>query len=302
VIVDKDGTAWYSDFGELVLGRLDPKTGKVSEFPMPELKPGYPQGALDLEQDPYDGKLWLGMMYQPALAKFDPATSKFETMLKIPDSMSDKITQLNMVSLNYKVDGKIWTNNAGNQDVYRIDVSTGKWDTYSPLKLLPKGAHALYGTAVDSHNNFYFTDFLQNYIGRIDAKTGVETYYPTPTDGSRPRRMEMEAGDQLYIAEYGGNAIAKFDTNTEKFTEWKMPIPYTAPYYVTVDKNGEMWSGGMTTDRVERTDPKTGETVDYLVPGDTNIRRTFVDNSTTPVTFWTGANHSARIVKVEPLD
>jgi virginiamycin B lyase len=27
-----------------------------------------------------------------------------------------------------------------------------------------------------------------------------------------------------------------------------------------------------------------------------------VDNSTSPVTFWTGSNHGASIVKVEPLD
>jgi virginiamycin B lyase len=34
----------------------------------------------------------------------------------------------------------------------------------------------------------------------------------------------------------------------------------------------------------------------------TNIRRVFVDNSTTPVTFWVGSNDGASIVKLEPLD
>jgi hypothetical protein len=33
-----------------------------------------------------------------------------------------------------------------------------------------------------------------------------------------------------------------------------------------------------------------------------NIRRVFVDNSTTPVSFWVGSNDGASIVKVEPLD
>jgi virginiamycin B lyase len=28
----------------------------------------------------------------------------------------------------------------------------------------------------------------------------------------------------------------------------------------------------------------------------------FVDNSTTPVTFWVGSNHDHALVKVEPLD
>jgi virginiamycin B lyase len=42
--------------------------------------------------------------------------------------------------------------------------------------------------------------------------------------------------------------------------------------------------------------------VQYLMPSDTNMRTVFVDNSTTPVTFWVGSNHDRRIVKVEPLD
>jgi virginiamycin B lyase len=33
-----------------------------------------------------------------------------------------------------------------------------------------------------------------------------------------------------------------------------------------------------------------------------NIHRIFVDNTTTPVTFWVGSNHNASIIKLEPLD
>ena len=54
--------------------------------------------------------------------------------------------------------------------------------------------------------------------------------------------------------------------------------------------------------RVTRLNTKTGEMVDYLLPRSTNIRRVFVDNSTTPVSFWVGSNDGASIVKVEPLD
>jgi virginiamycin B lyase len=38
------------------------------------------------------------------------------------------------------------------------------------------------------------------------------------------------------------------------------------------------------------------------LPRETNIRRVFVGNTTTPVTFWVGSNHGAAIVKLEPLD
>jgi streptogramin lyase len=58
----------------------------------------------------------------------------------------------------------------------------------------------------------------------------------------------------------------------------------------------------MTSDRVIRLDPKRNEVVEYPLPRDTNMRRMFVDDSTTPPTFWVGSNHGASIVRVEPLD
>src|SRR3984885_13129838 len=75
VIVDGSGMVWYSSFGEQNLGRLDPKTGKVTEFPIEEHKPGFPTGLLGLRSD-RDGNLWLGNMYQATIVKFAPSTQK----------------------------------------------------------------------------------------------------------------------------------------------------------------------------------------------------------------------------------
>ena len=73
-----------------------------------------------------------------------------------------------------------------------------------------------------------------------------------------------------------------FDPETEKFQEWTPPTPWALPYDVVADKNGEVWAGSMVNDRVTRLDPKSGQMTDYLLPRETNIRRVFVDNSTTP--------------------
>ena len=81
-----------------------------------------------------------------------------------------------------------------------------------------------------------------------------------------------------------------------------MPTPHTYPYDVFLDRNGELWSGSMSSDRVLRFDPESGRAVEYLLPRPTNVRRVFVDNSTTPVTFWAGSNHGASIIRLEPLD
>ncbi len=301
VITDESGNAWYTDFSDQFIGKLDPKTGKLQEFPVPLLRSGYPVGLLDLEEDKA-GDLWAGMMYQGAVARFDRKAEKFQ-VYPLPADFTTNISQLNMLGLRYDVDGKVWTNCAGSQQIYRFDLKTGAYERFQPMKNPPdKGPFLIYGIAPDSHNNLYVTQFMSNFIGRIDAKTGEVSWFQTPTAHSRPRRARMDPQDRLYFGEYQGNKIGMFDTKTEKFTEWPLPTPWTGPYYVTWDKNGELWTGGMTSDRVVRLNPKTGEVIEYLMPKDTNMRRVFVDNSTTPVTFWVGSNHGASVVKVEPLD
>jgi hypothetical protein len=69
-----------------------------------------------------------------------------------------------------------------------------------------------------------------------------------------------------------------------------------------VDKNGFAWTGEMLTDRVTRLNPNTREMVQYLLLRSTNIRKVEVDNSTNPVTFWTGDDLGASILKLESLD
>jgi virginiamycin B lyase len=112
----------------------------------------------------------------------------------------------------------------------------------------------------------------------------------------------VDESNRLWFAEYAGNAIGMFDPKTEQVQEWVLPTTWAQPYDVVTDQNGEAWTGSMLSDRVSRLDPKTGEFVEYLLPRTTNIRRVFVDNSSNPVTFWTGSNHGASIVKIEPLD
>jgi hypothetical protein len=57
----------------------------------------------------------------------------------------------------------------------------------------------------------------------------------------------------------------------------------------------------MMTDHVVQLDPVTGKTLSYLLPRSTNIRRVFIDNSTTPVTLWVGSNHGGSIVKLQSM-
>ena len=298
VIVDSKGLAWYASFGEQILGALDPTNGKIVEYTIPTLKPEAPTGILGVRFD-RDENIWMGMQFQGGIAKFDRAAEKFQTW-SLPPEENGPHVQINQVSPDRShVDGKVWLQDAGTYRVFRLDLASGKFAVFEPYRI-PRPN--VYDVIPDSKNNGYFLVLGAEDIGRIDARTGEIRIFKTPTPRSGPRRGSMDSQDRLWFGENNGDRIGMFDTRTEKFQEWAVPTPGAWPYDVTADRNGDVWAGGEYDDRILRLDPKSGEFVAYLLPRSTNVRRVFVDNRTTPVTFWVGSNHGASIVKLEPLD
>jgi streptogramin lyase len=298
VIVDAQGMAWYASFGEQILGRLDPKTANITEYDIPVLKPDAPTGVLGMRFDREENP-WLALQFQGGIAKFDRKAGKFQTW-SLPPELNGPHVQVNQVSPERAyVDGKVWLQDAGTYTVLRLDVASGKFDVFEPY---PIPRPNVYDVIPDSENNGYFLVLGSEDVGRIDASTGKITIFKTPTPRSGPRRGMMDERGRLWFGENNADRIGMFDTKTKTFQEWPAPTPGAWPYDVTADRNGDAWSGGEYNDRILRLDPQTGKFVEYLLPRQTNVRRVFVDNRTTPVTFWVGNNHGASIVKLEPLD
>jgi virginiamycin B lyase len=298
VIVDSKGIAWYASFGEQILGKLDPETGSVTEYQVPVLKPAAPTGILGVRFDK-DENPWLGMQFQGGVARFDRKTETFRTW-SLPPELNGPHVQINQVSPDRAyVDGKVWLQDAGTYTVLRLDLGSGRFEVFEPYAI-PRPN--VYDVVPDSQNNGYFLVLGSSDVGRIDAKTGKIAIYKTPTPGSGPRRGMVDAHDRLWFGENNGDRIGMFDTRTNLFQEWAVPTPGAWPYDATSDKDGNVWTGGEFTNRILRLDPRTGQFVEYLLPRPTNVRRVFVDNRTTPPTFWVGNNHGASIVKLEPLD
>ena len=302
VIVDPQGTVWFSHFGEQYLSKMDAKTGKVTDFPIPVQKPGYPMGTLDLEIDD-GGDIWVGLMYQTGVARFDRKTETFR-IYPIPADWQREATQQSHFSVaGTKADGKVWVKNSDGSQILRLDPVSGQYENLgtfrNPRTNNPIGVYGIYA---DQQNNAYILEFGLGGIGKIDAVSKQIAFYPTPTPNARARRGRVDAQNRLWFAEYGANGIGMFDPKTEKITEWKMPLPWEAPYDVVADRNGEAWAVNETSDRVGRLDPKTGEITNYLLPRFGNIRRAFVDERSAPFSLWIGNNLNASIIRVEPLD
>jgi virginiamycin B lyase len=298
VIVTPDGTVWYDSFVEQILGKLDPKTGKTVEYTIPTLKPDWPKGSLALRADA-DGNLWIGMAFQGGVARFDPRTETFRTFPVPPELNKDYVQTTEVEPTHSRVDGKVWIEDSGTYSIYRLDVASGRFEVFQPF---PVPSPNIYDISSDAMNNVYFTVFGRGDIGRVDAKTRAVKIWPTPTPDSAPRRGALDDTGKFWFGEFRADKIGMFDTKTQSFREWVPPTPWYFPYDVVADSKGDVWAGSMMADRVERLDPRSGAFTEYLLPRPTNMRRSFVDDRTTPVSFWVGSNHGASIVRLEPTD
>ena len=106
--LDAQGNVWYSDFDSQFLGKIDPKTGKVVEYPVPLARTGpVAQGGLQIAFDKEE-RVYFGNMSQLQIVRFDPRTEKMETFKPpIPDAnIGDG--HLTMIDPSFQqVDGKI---------------------------------------------------------------------------------------------------------------------------------------------------------------------------------------------------
>ena len=133
VMLDRAGTVWYSDFGQMFLGKMDAKTGKVTQYPIPETKKGFPVGTLNLEFDKDDNP-WVGVMYQGSIAKFDKRTEKFQTW-STPKEWDTNMDQLGHLALTgTPVDNKVWIKNSDGGNIYRLDLTDNKFEDLGAFK------------------------------------------------------------------------------------------------------------------------------------------------------------------------
>jgi len=303
-VFDAQGNVWYSDFNSQFLGKLNPKTGEVVEYRVPQNRLGQiAQGGLQIDVDK-EGRIYYGNMSQMQIVRFDPKTEKMETF-KPPISESEfGDGHLTMIDPAFQhVDGKLWTNvafatgEAGG--TWHVDLATNTWTrvTYPPGSPLALA----YDVVADSKNNMYGMQMNNDKLWVTNGKTLQTTWYDFPTKGAGCRRGHLDFQDRLWCGVFQGNRVAMFDPKTQKITEWTVPTTWTRPYDAQFDDKTYVWTAGMDNDFAVRLNTQTGEFTEYLLPHETNVRHVEVQKSGALSSLWLGDQHGNTLIRVEPL-
>ena len=302
--LDAQGNVWYSDFDSQFLGKVDVKTGKVVEYPVPLARTGpVAQGGLQIAFDK-EGRVYFGNMSQLQIVRFDPKTEKMETFKPpIPDAnIGDG--HLTMIDPSFQqVDGKIWVNVADGTDesggTWHVDLATNTWTKVT----YPSGSPAAraYDVVADSKNDMYGMSFTNPRIWKTDGKTLKTVWYDMPAGETGCRRGHIDSQDRLWCGGFNDNDLVMFDPKTGKVTQWKAPTQWTRPYDAEFDDKTYDWGAGMDNDIALRLNTQTGEFTEYLLPHETNVRHVEVQKSGALSSMWLGDQHGGTLVHIEPL-
>ena len=247
-VLDAQGNVWYSDFNSQFLGKLDPKTGKVVEYQVPQRRYGQiAQGGLQIDID-REGRIYYANMSQMQIVRFNPKTEKMETFQPPVAESQMGDAHLTMIDPAFQhVDGKLWTNivfDAGEAGgTWHVDLSTNTWTKVA----YPPGSPSAraYDIVADSKNNMYGMHMTNDKLWRTDARTLKTVWFDFPTKGGGGcRRGHIDSEDRLWC---GG-----------EFTEYLLPHS-TDVRSVMVDKSGalsSLWLGDQHGGTIVRVEPQ----------------------------------------------
>jgi virginiamycin B lyase len=260
----KDGSVWIPNFGIAnKISRLDPKTGQIQDFPVPNEGTAAVHSAIAAA----DGSVWLTEQASNKLGRWDPTTQK--------------ITEYQDTYLP----GKEGTEEGGSRHTVRIDSKGMVWSSGYPLTRFdpetkkfydfPEAAHT-YSLDFDAEGNVWFTNPGTGQIGKVDAKTMKVTEWTPPTPNTYQRRIAVDTDGMVWFGEFRAGKLGRFDPKTQTFKEYGLPGGEdTFPYALGIATDHSIWYSSYYLDVIGRLDPKTGKVTEYPFPHSENTIREF---------------------------
>jgi len=251
-----DGALWWSGQFANRLGRLDPKTGEMKEYPIPVR--GGPHGLIDDK----DGNIWYAGNWGAHIGKLDVKTGEYK-IYPMPDPKArDPHTPL------FDKDGILWFSVQNGGYMGRLDPKAPDGD----IKLFqPAGAPGQQPYALrflSDGKQPWFAYWGSAKIATIDPVTLERKEFVLPDPKTRIRRIGVTSDDMIWYGDWSNGKLARFDPKTGAVKEWSGPSgPMSQPYGMTVIDD-IIWYVESNTrpNNLVRFDPKTEKFQTFPIP------------------------------------
>lgn len=233
VIVGPDDAAWITDGGLNAIVRVDQETEEVTVFPLP---PGTPNGNLNTAAFDGDGVLWFTGQ-SGIYGRVDPAVGEVEVW-NAPRGRGP-------YGITATPDGDIFYSSLAGSYVGQVDLETGAVTVLEP-PTPNQGARRVWS---DSLGRIWVSEWQSGQVSMYDPAD--ETWGAWRVPGSRPMIYAVYVDDMdiVWLSDFGGNALWRFDPETEMFTEYPLPSPGGDVRQI-LGRPGEVWGAESGADKL----------------------------------------------------
>jgi virginiamycin B lyase len=193
---------WYAGNRNGMIGKLDPATGAITRYPMPDPAARDPH-TLVFDQA---GNIWFTAQRSNYVGRLDVRSGKVDLV---------KVATERSLPYGIVVDrsGRPWFNEFGVAKIASIDPKTLEVKEFA---LAHEGARGR-RIGLTSDGKVWYVDYARGFLGRLDPATGKVDEWPAPSGAqSRPYAMAVDDRDRIWYVESGvkPNRLVGFDPKT----------------------------------------------------------------------------------------
>lgn len=247
-----DGTIWWAGQFANLIGRLDPATGEMKEYPLPD--GAYPHSVtLDAA-----GNVWYTGNKNGTVGKFDPKTETI-TEYKMPDPAArDPHTAI------FDDRGILWFTLQHSNMVGRLDPESGviKLVTMTTPDSRP------YGIKIDAAGTPWIACNGSNCLVRVDPETMALTEIRLPIPETTVRRLDIAPDGTIWYVNSSQGKLGRYDPKSGAIREWDSPSGKASHPYAIAIVDGVIWynESRRRPDALVRFDPVTEAFQSWAIP------------------------------------
>ena len=264
----RDGSIWWSGMFADRLGRLDPRTGAMKEFPVP---PGSnPHGLIEDR----NGNIFFTAINGHYIGKLDPKTgmvAQYKVAEANPDSRNPHTPIMDQR-------GSVWfTMQSGH--VGRLIPESGEMKIVAP----PSGRNSYpYGIQINSQGVPWYVDFRGNRIASVDPISMTIKEYTLPNADARPRRLALTPDDVVWYTDFARGYLGRFDPKTGQVKEWMSPGGKDSQPYGIASIGNVIWysESGVRPNTLVRFDTQSEKFQTWAIPSGGGVIRNMMRTAT----------------------
>lgn len=248
-----NGDIWYVGQQGNTIGRINPSSGEVQEWPLPA-------GALphSVNADA-QGRIWYMGNGNGTIGLFDPTTGEAREYPMPDPNARDPHTA------EFDQNGIMWFTLQRSNMIGRFDPATGN----VRLATIARQGARPYGVKIAADGTPWVACNGSNCIIRVNPRTMALTEIALPGEDTTVRRLDIASDGIIWYVNSGRGKLGRYDPASGDIREWESPSgPGSHPYAIAVI-NDIVWynESGVRPDPLVRFDPRTETFQSWAIPG-----------------------------------